>query len=128
MNINIEFFNNQTINAVSAGIYEISITRNGTTESLYIGESKTVLMRCAAHLYELSKDPNYFGFDKESINDSSITLVFRLLESVEDTAARKAKEKAYIKAKNPISQSGYSDRQKNISEKINAVIDFISQT
>lgn len=128
MNINIEFFNKQTINAVGAGIYEISITRNGTTESLYIGESKTVLMRCAAHLYELSKDPNYFGFNAESIDDSSITLIFRLLESVEDTAERKAKEKTYIKARNPLSQSGYSDRQKNIDEKINAVIDFISRT
>lgn len=128
MNINIRFFENQLTEAIGAGIYQIDITRGGKTEPLYIGESKTVLMRCSAHLYELQKAPGYFGFDEISIEDSSIILNFTLLESVKDTTERKSREKKYVADRMPISQSGISDRQKSVEDKINALIDFINRT
>lgn len=128
MNINIEFFKDQINEAIGAGIYQIDICRGDNIEPLYIGESKTVLMRCSAHLYELKKEPCYLGFSEETISDSSITLRFTLLECVEDSAERKKREKEYVAERKPISQSGISDRQKSVEDKINSIIDFINRT
>lgn len=128
MNINIEFFKDQINEAIGAGIYQIDICRGDNIEPLYIGESKTVLMRCSAHLYELKKEPCYLGFSEETISDSSITLRFTLLECVENSAERKKREKEYVAERKPISQSGISDRQKSVEDKINSIIDFINRT
>lgn len=82
MNIKIYFFNDNLIQAIEAGIYEITITNEELkSTSLYIGESVFVLVRCAAHLYELKKNPSYFGFTEDNINNPNITINFKLIES-----------------------------------------------
>lgn len=81
MKINIDFFNNNFINAIGAGIYEVTMKFNNKDTSLYIGESVSVLVRCATHLYKIKNNPNYFGFDSKSIEYDEITIIFSLLES-----------------------------------------------
>lgn len=125
MKVKVVFFQDNLIEAIGAGIYEISIDKGGKSEVLYIGESVFVLVRCASHLYELKKNPNYFGFTKETINDSSITLKFRLIEENSDKISRKEKEKKLINERKPLSQSGISDRQKNVEGKIEALMQFL---
>lgn len=50
MKINIEFFKNDFIDAIGAGVYEIkAIYNNKDIKSVYIGESVFVLVRCATH-------------------------------------------------------------------------------
>ena len=46
MKIKIDFFNKNIIDAIGAGIYQVSIMNNGKEEVLYIGESVFVLVRC----------------------------------------------------------------------------------
>ena len=41
MKIKIDFFNKNIIDAIGAGIYQVSIMNNGKEEVLYIGDSKT---------------------------------------------------------------------------------------
>lgn len=133
MKISIDFFKNNFIDAIGAGVYEIEIVYgNKETESVYIGESVFVLVRCAAHLYELKKNPQYFGFTEKTIDDENITLRFNLLELPADKnrdkkADRKAFEVGQIKVKNPTSQSGRSDYQKELEERINALNEFIDR-
>ena len=99
--------------------------KNGKSSTLYIGESVFVLVRCASHLYNLKKNPEYLGFTKETIEDSGISLCFHLLKQEKDTIERKKEEKKLVKEKNPLSQSGISDRQKNIEERIEALTNFL---
>ena len=128
MKINIQFFQNDFIKAIGAGIYEISVIHNNISKTLYIGESVFVLVRCATHLFELKRNPNYLGFTSDSINNSNITLVFSLIESNNDKYARKRREKEIIKQKQPISQNGISDRQKNIKDKNEAMKQFLESS
>lgn len=125
MKTQIDFFKKDLLEAIGAGIYEIDICKNGKTEVLYIGESIFVLVRCASHLYNLKKNPHYFGFTKETIDDSGITLSFHLLGQADDTQKRKKLEKEIINSRKPLSQSGISDRQKNVEEKILALTSFL---
>jgi len=125
MNIIIDFFKNDLIQAIGAGIYEISIYKNNKSTVLYIGESVFVLVRCASHLYELKKNPEYFGFTKDTIEDSSITLKFRLIKKEDDRTLRKKIEKELIKENKPLSQSGISDHQKSVEEKILSLTYFL---
>lgn len=125
MKVKVVFFRENLTDAIGAGIYEISVDKSGKSKVLYIGESVFVLVRCAAHLYELKKNPNYFGFTKETINDSSITLKFRLIEENSDKTSRKENEKSLINERKPLSQSGISDRQKNVESKIEALTQFL---
>ena len=46
MKIKIDFFSENIIDAIGAGIYQVSIMNNGKEEVLYVGESVFVL--CAA--------------------------------------------------------------------------------
>ncbi|MEW4328854.1 hypothetical protein Q0N12_19545 [Rossellomorea marisflavi] len=126
MNITIEFFQRDLIQAIGAGIYEISVHKNGNSNVLYIGESVFVLARCASHMYQLNKNPEYFGFTPKTIKDSSITLNFRLLENVIKNDLRKRREKELIKEKAPLSQSGISDRQKSAEDKISSLESFLN--
>lgn len=126
MKINIKFFNNDFINAIGAGIYEIIVSIRGKSKSLYIGESVHVIVRCSEHLYQLKSEPKYFGFTRETIDRSDITLTFKLIESIDDKKERKLKEKKLITANKPLSQSGVSDRQKEIGEKIQALDSFLN--
>lgn len=126
MNIIIQFFQRDLIPAIGAGIYEISVNKNGETRVLYIGESIFILVRCASHLYELNKNPGYFGFTEETIMDSSVKLKFRLLERVNKRDLRKKREKELIKEKVPLTQSGISDYQKSVEDKISALTSFLN--
>lgn len=128
MKTKIDFFSNDIIEAIGACIYEISVEKNGQTKELYIGESVFGLVRCATHLYALKKNPEYLGFTQDTIEDSSITLRFRVIESIEDNVQRKAREKEIIKERNPLSQSQISDRQKNVEEKVAALTEFLDYT
>ena len=82
MKIKIDFFSENIIDAIGAGIYQVSIMNNGKEEVLYVGESVFVLVRCGAHLFELKKTPEYFGFNDETINNENIILKFELLEAM----------------------------------------------
>lgn len=128
MKINIEFFQTDFIKAIGAGVYEISVVKNAKSDVLYIGESVFVLIRCATHLYELKKNPNYFGFTKNTIDDSSITLRFTFVAQDSNKITRKQLEKILIAEKKPLSQSGISDYQKNIEGKIEALTQFLNIT
>ncbi|WP_222928689.1 hypothetical protein [Bacillus pumilus] len=128
MNITIEFFQRDLIQAIGAGIYEISVHKNGDSSVLYIGESVFVLARCASHMYQLNKNPEYFGFTSGTIRDSSITLKFRLLEKANKNDLRKKREKELIKEKAPLSQSGISDYQKSVEDKISALTSFLNSS
>ena len=126
MKIKIEFFKDDLIEAISAGVYEISITNaSGNVKTLYVGESVFVLVRCATHLFCLKSDPAYFGFTDESINDDKLTLSFKLYQAIEEKADRRKTETELIKQRHPISQSCIADRQKGIEEKIQALNDFL---
>ncbi|MBC5636281.1 hypothetical protein H8S33_05495 [Ornithinibacillus sp. BX22] len=128
MNITIEFFQRDLIPAIGAGIYEISVCKNDKSKILYIGESVFVLVRCASHLYELNKDPKYFGFNEDTIRDSSVKLRFRLLEKVNERDLRKKREKELIKEKAPLTQSGISDYQKSVEDKVSALTKFLNSS
>ena len=84
-----------------------------------------MLVRCGAHLFELKKKPEYLGFNDKTINNENISLKFKLLESVSDMADRKHREKELIQEKNPILQSGISDRMKSVEEKVQALTTFL---
>ena len=126
MNIKVEFFQDDLIQSIGAGIYEIRINQNNKTESLYIGESVFVLVRCASHLYELKKKPEYFGFTDKTIDNPGITLKFSLIEKNSEKASRKKCELEFIKVRNPLSQNGISDRMKNEEDKIKALTQFLN--
>ena len=97
MKLNIEFFINNFIDAIGAGIYKITVKHHNKEEHLYIGESVFVLVRCATHLFKFKKDPNYLGFTHESVQDEDITLKLELIETCSNTEIRKKKEKEYRK-------------------------------
>ncbi|MBU0941648.1 MAG: hypothetical protein KKD36_09485 [Bacteroidetes bacterium] len=128
MNITIDFFQGDLIQAIGAGIYEISVHKNGKSDVLYIGESVFVLARCSLHLYQLKKKPDYFGFDKHTIRDSSISIKFGLLKKVDKDKDRKKLEKDLIKKKKPLSQSGISDYQKSVEDKISSLTNFLNSS
>lgn len=125
MKIKIDFFNENIIDAISAGIYQVSVINNEREEILYIGESAVVLVRCGVHLFELNNKPEYFGFNNDTINNENIILKFKLLEAVSAVADRKHREKELIQEKGPILQSGISDRMKSAEEKVKALANFL---
>ena len=91
MNIKVKFFEDRFVEAIGAGIYEIYVQTNGRDEKLlYVGESVFVLVRCATHLYEIAKGNGYLGFKKEMLENSDITLIFKLLMLESDKNKRKA--------------------------------------
>lgn len=128
MNITIDFFQGDLIQAIGSGVYEISVHKDGNSKILYIGESASVLIRCASHLYKVKKKPDYFGFDKLTIRDSSITMKFELVKEVDKFIDRKKLEKELVKENKPLSQSGISDRQKSAKDKISALNSFLNSS
>lgn len=132
MKIQIDFFSTHMAEAIGAGVYKISVVVNGGHAApLYIGESAVVLVRCATHLFELRKNPGYFGFTKDTIENPNITLKFELLCRIDDGQKRKRYEKDIIaktlKTQSLICQSGISDRMNGIKEKISAMQCFLWQ-
>ena len=129
--IKIDFFSNNLVEAIGAGIYKISIINsNGDIAPLYIGESVFVLVRCATHLFELKRNPKYFGFTEKTISNSEITLKFELLQQIEDSKKRKRYEKEVInqtlQTQKLICQCGISDRMKDIDAKIESLTSFLN--
>lgn len=127
MNTEIDFFNGNISAAIGAGIYGVYFINAGNEELLYVGESVFVLIRCATHLFNFKKNPEYFGFKKEYTQRSDIKLSFRLIKQVDDMKERKKLEKELIKTLNPKLQSGISDRMKNIDDKIVEITNLLNQ-
>ncbi len=78
------------------------------------------------HLYELRKDSNYFGFTEDTINDENIKIKFILVENIEDNMLRKQEEKRLIQLIKPMTQSGKSDYQKGVEDRIKALTTFLN--
>lgn len=125
MNIKIQIFQDNLFKTIGAGIYEIDVSCNGQTDTLYIGESICVLVKCILHLYNLKDINNYWKFKKYYFKDLNIILTFCLLKQVNMSFKRKKMHKDYIKLKEPINQSIISDRQKEIENMSEAIFCFL---
>ncbi|NQP42632.1 hypothetical protein HO918_06545 [Streptococcus suis] len=126
MNLQVQFFQNDVIKAIKGEVYQILLQKvDGERRVLYIGESFSMLIRCAQHLYQLRKYPEYLGMTTEILRDQNLILMFEILELEEATGIRRKKEKEYIKKYRPLLQSGLSDRMLPISRKKEAVANFI---
>lgn len=127
MEIKVQFFEERLVDAVGAGVYEIYAKTDNKEELFYVGESVFVLVRCATHLYEISKGKGYLGFDKEKIEKDNITLIFKLYDNVSSKIDRTALEKELIDTKKPIMQSGIKDRVKPIEDMIDELTNFLNE-
>lgn len=127
MKIKVQFFEERLVDAVGAGVYEIYAKTDSKEELFYVGESVFVLVRCATHLYEISKGKGYLGFDKEKIEKDNITLIFRLYDNVASKIDRTALEKELIDTKKPRMQSGIKDRVKPIEDMIDELTNFLNE-
>lgn len=127
MKIKVQFFEERLVDAVGAGVYEIYAKTDNKEELFYVGESVFVLVRCATHLYEISKGKGYLGFDKEKIEKDNITLIFKLYDNVSSKIDRIALEKEIIDTKKPRMQSGIKDRVKPIEDMIDELTSFLNE-
>ncbi|WP_099832307.1 hypothetical protein [Streptococcus suis] len=126
MNLQVQFFQNDVIKAIKGGVYQISLQKVDDERCvLYIGESFSMLIRCAQHLYQLRKYPEYLGMTTETLRDQNLILMFEILELEEAMGIRRKKEKEYIKKYRPLLQSGLIDRMLPISRKKEAVANFL---
>lgn len=126
MKIKVQFFEKKLVDAVGAGVYEIYAKANDKEKLLYVGESVFVLIRCATHLYEISKGNGYLGFDKDKIENEDITLIFKLNDNIPSKKDRLIREKELIKTNNPVMQSGIKDRVKTIAVMITELTNFLN--
>ncbi|MGU7934354.1 hypothetical protein ACS6X6_05775 [Streptococcus suis] len=93
MNLQVQFFQNDVIKAIKGGVYQISLQKvDGERRVLYIGESFSMLIRCAQHLYQLRKYPEYLGMTTEILRDQNLILMFEILELEEAMGIRRKKE------------------------------------
>lgn len=127
MKIKVQFFEERLVDAVGAGVYEIYAKTDNKEELFYVGESVFVLVRCATHLYEISKGKGYLGFDKENIENDNITLIFKLYDNVSSKLDRTALENELIDTKKPRMQSGIKDRVKPIEDMIDELTKFLNE-
>ncbi|HEM5140455.1 TPA: hypothetical protein U1269_002099 [Streptococcus suis] len=126
MNLQVQFFQNDVIKAIKGGVYQISLQKDdGERRVLYIGESFSMLIRCAQHLYQLRKNPLYFGMNDEILRSQNLILAFEVLHEEVKMGIRRNKEKEYIKNIAPLLQSGLIDRMLPISRKKEAVANFL---
>lgn len=114
----VQFFEDSLVSAIGAGVYQIFVKTEKEEKLLYVGESVFVLVRCATHLYEISKGNGYLGFNEEIIGNENITVVFKLYQNVEQKSERVAIETELIKEAHPVMQSGIKDRVKPIENMI----------
>ena len=127
MNIKVHFFEDRLVNAVGAGVYEIYAKIDNKEELLYVGESVFVLVRCATHLYEISKGNGYLGFTEEMVKNDNITLIFKLYDNITIKSERVKIENELISTKKPKMQSGIKDRVKSIEDMINELTNFLNE-
>lgn len=127
MKIKVQFFEERLVDAVGAGVYEIYAKTDNKEELFYVGESVFVLVRCATHLYEISKGKGYLGFDEDKIKNENITLVFKLYDNVLSKSERIALEQKLIDTKKPKMQSGIKDRVKPIEDMLDELTNFLNE-
>ncbi|WP_105125456.1 hypothetical protein [Streptococcus suis] len=128
MNIRVHFFQNDILHAIKGGVYQISLQKDdGERRVLYIGESFSMLIRCAQHLYQLRKNPLYFGMNDEILRSQNLILAFEVLHEEVKMGIRRNKEKEYIKNIAPLLQSGISDRMLSIPKKQEAMANFLEK-
>lgn len=128
----INFFENDIEQANNSGVYAIKLVYiKGETKKetmLYIGESYSMIIRCAEHLNKFKNKLFHFGFDEEIRKKyyENIELHFLVLKKCPNNKTiRKAEELKQIKIIKPILQSYTSDRQKKISKMIESVKSFL---
>ena len=85
MKIKVQFFEERLVDAVGAGVYEIYAKTDNKEELFYVGESVFVLVRCATHLYEISKGKGYLGFDEDKIKNDSYYIISLIPEGSTDS-------------------------------------------
>lgn len=128
MKIKVKFFEDDFIEAINGGVYEIYLKEGDNKEELlYIGESVFVLVRCATHLFEISKGIGYLGFDEKNIEDDNVTLIFKLYKSENDKRKRKEIELKLIEQRGTALQSGLKDWVKPVDEMIEKVAELINR-
>lgn len=128
MKIKVKFFEDDFIEAINGGVYEIYLKEGDNKEELlYIGESVFVLVRCATHLFEISKGIGYLGFDEKNIEDDNVTLIFKLYKSENDKRKRKEIELKLIEQRGTALQSGLKDWVKSVDEMIEKVAELINR-
>ncbi|HEL1613209.1 TPA: hypothetical protein ACGO8L_000185 [Streptococcus suis] len=128
MNIRVHFFQNDILDAIKGGVYQISLQKDdGERRVLYIGDSFSMLIRCAQHLYQLRKNPLYFGMNDEILRSQNLILAFEVLHEEVKMGIRRNKEKEYIKNIAPLLQSGISDRMLSIPKKKEAMANFLEK-
>ncbi len=49
---------------------------------MYIGESYSMMARCATHLYKLYKEPSNFGLKDDDLSNDNLELIVEIYESV----------------------------------------------
>ena len=104
--------------AIGAGIYRFMIKKGDATQTLYIGQSFSMLARCAEHIYELKRDLSYFGLNDENWEDDELELIVDIYESVgvdglssgDRDILLHEKELEAIKKEKPLAQLETSDR------------------
>ena len=121
----ISFFNeNNHLNskAIGAGVYQFKIKKKNIEKALYVGESFSMLIRCANHIYELEKDKSYFGL-KDYWEDKDIELIVDVykninvdgLSSSERDILLREEELDAIEKLKPLAQLETSDRKTVLS-------------
>ena len=114
----VQFFTDSLVSAIGPGVYQIFIQTKKGKKLLYVGESVFVLVRCATHLYEISKGNGYLGFNEKIIGNENITVVFKLYQNVEQKPERVAIETKLIQDEHPVMQTGTRDRVKPVKNMI----------
>lgn len=127
----IEFFQTEyglDQEAVNGGVYKVELINSHKNKCacLYVGESVFIIKRCGEHLYELFKNPTYFGLNEYDLINSDFVLRFSVAESIseeKDKAMYKGLENKYIAECKPLTQGCNSDKQ--IEQKEKVVQDFL---
>ncbi|WP_026906771.1 hypothetical protein [Paucisalibacillus globulus] len=109
--------------AIGPGIYNIKIGLSGENKveykSLYIGQSYSMMTRCSTHLYELHKNPSYFGLKGDDLSIDNLELIVEIYELIDEVEGLSSgdrnillrkKELEAIKKLKPLSQLETSDR------------------
>lgn len=117
-------FNNE---AIGAGIYLIEISKDERIWiPLYIGESKTMLLRAGYHLYNALVGPKDWGLCEEDIKNKEIKVRVSILELIFDNKERKIQELKWIEKIKPKIQGITSDRQLSLENKIKNIENALS--
>lgn len=122
----IDFFSKDLIKAIGPGVYTVSlIDEKGKNVILYVGESVYVLARCASHLYQFKRHPDYFGFTEEELSNDKLTLKFELYRTADTKKERKQIETQLIKESEVLLQNKINDHMKGLEDRIQSLKEFL---